>query len=755
MSFLTPLYIAGMLAVSLPIVLHLIRRTPKGRLPFSSLMFLTPSPPRLTRRSRLDQLLLLLLRGLALTLLALAFARPFWRASTESQVDTAPGRRVAVLLDTSASMRRIGVWEDALRQANEVLDELRPADRVALITFDDGVRTLVDFEETDRVEPGRRAELVRQRLAQAAPTWAETDLGLALVAAAEALAEAESRQEAKVVTGAQIMLISDLQQGSRLDSLDAFAWPQEVQLSLHPVGQESGRTNAGIHLVAGGDDQDAADGRIRVRVVNAPDATREQFRVQWIGQDGRAGLREGEDVYVPPGESRTVQLDLPVVPSVAAADPNADAESPTAESPTAEQSSTGESQAESQVDEEANDQEVAQNTAPFEAASLQLMGDDEAFDNTLHVAPRRQAELAIAYLGDDAADDTQGLRYYLDIAFSETPSRKVNIRTYAPGEPLTAPELPPPRLVVLPDPAVPQDRLDQLREYLGQGGRVLVVLRTADSAEQVARLIGKPELKIAEADGQSYAMLGSIDFGHAMFSAFADPRFSDFTKIQFWKHRRVQLDDWDGAHVLARFDNGDPAMIEFRQGEGTLWLWTSGWNPGDSQLARSSKFVPLLGRMLLSQGWTDPAAQYFVHDGVPLRARAAAADEVTVRDPDGAEHLLAQTAQSFDATGTPGVYTLASADKTESFAVNLAASESLTSPLDSAQLEQRGVLLAGKELTAEEEAQQQRQMRDVELEGQQKMWRHLILIALVALIGETWLAGRRARASSLPPGELS
>ena len=63
MSFLTPLYILGVLAVAAPIVFHLIRRTPKGEVPFSSLMFLSPTPPRLTRRSRLDHWLLLLLAG--------------------------------------------------------------------------------------------------------------------------------------------------------------------------------------------------------------------------------------------------------------------------------------------------------------------------------------------------------------------------------------------------------------------------------------------------------------------------------------------------------------------------------------------------------------------------------------------------------------------------------------------------------------------------------------------------------------------
>ena len=53
MSFLAPLYIAGFLAVALPLLFHLIRRTPRSRQLFSSIMFLAPSPPRLTKRSTL------------------------------------------------------------------------------------------------------------------------------------------------------------------------------------------------------------------------------------------------------------------------------------------------------------------------------------------------------------------------------------------------------------------------------------------------------------------------------------------------------------------------------------------------------------------------------------------------------------------------------------------------------------------------------------------------------------------------------
>ena len=70
MNFLAPLFLLGALAVAAPILFHLIRRTTREVTPFSSLMFLRPTPPRVTKRSRLENLWLLLLRCLILALLA-------------------------------------------------------------------------------------------------------------------------------------------------------------------------------------------------------------------------------------------------------------------------------------------------------------------------------------------------------------------------------------------------------------------------------------------------------------------------------------------------------------------------------------------------------------------------------------------------------------------------------------------------------------------------------------------------------------
>src|SRR5947207_6018864 len=112
MSLLAPLFLFGALAVAAPIIFHLIRASTREKTPFSSLMFLLPSPPRLTRRSRLEHLLLLLLRCLVLCLLALGFARPFVKKAVPPEKPSA-AHRILLLVDTSPSIRRANLCPDA------------------------------------------------------------------------------------------------------------------------------------------------------------------------------------------------------------------------------------------------------------------------------------------------------------------------------------------------------------------------------------------------------------------------------------------------------------------------------------------------------------------------------------------------------------------------------------------------------------------------------------------------------------------
>src|SRR5688572_19171293 len=189
MSLLAPLYIAGLLAIAAPIIFHLIRRTPTGRQTFSSLMFLSPSPPRLTKRSRLSNILLLILRATALALLAFAFMRPFLDSPDASAGTQPRGRRVVILVDTSASMRRADLWQQAKAQLDKTVADMKPEDEAALYFFDRTTKPGMTFAEWNELTPSVRGQAMKARAAGVTPSWAGTRLGDALASAADLVAD--------------------------------------------------------------------------------------------------------------------------------------------------------------------------------------------------------------------------------------------------------------------------------------------------------------------------------------------------------------------------------------------------------------------------------------------------------------------------------------------------------------------------------------------------------------------------------------
>ena len=66
MSFLAPLFFAGLAAIAVPILVHLIQRERKRVIEFPSLMFVQKIPYQSVRRRRLRHIPLLLMRALAI-----------------------------------------------------------------------------------------------------------------------------------------------------------------------------------------------------------------------------------------------------------------------------------------------------------------------------------------------------------------------------------------------------------------------------------------------------------------------------------------------------------------------------------------------------------------------------------------------------------------------------------------------------------------------------------------------------------------
>src|SRR6185369_11214091 len=106
--------------------------------------------PRVTKKSRLENIFLLILRCLVLCLLALAFARPFLRNPLNAGSERGVVTRTILLIDTSASMRRENLFTEALDKAIDFARNGEPAEQIAIYSFDRNAHAAMTFTEWNK-----------------------------------------------------------------------------------------------------------------------------------------------------------------------------------------------------------------------------------------------------------------------------------------------------------------------------------------------------------------------------------------------------------------------------------------------------------------------------------------------------------------------------------------------------------------------------------------------------------------------------
>jgi hypothetical protein len=183
------------IGIAVPIILHLFQRHQGPRIVFPALRYLRRAEKESARKVRLRQLLLMLLRIVAVLLLAFAAARPFVRAAGVSHEPTA----VVIILDNSASasavtkdVRVLDVLKDRALQS---LDDAEPEDEFWLI------------RAGSPDEPAYRGDAIEtaRRVRETEPTDAAADIGASINRARTILAAAAQKR------APEIQLLSDLQ----------------------------------------------------------------------------------------------------------------------------------------------------------------------------------------------------------------------------------------------------------------------------------------------------------------------------------------------------------------------------------------------------------------------------------------------------------------------------------------------------------------------------------------------------------------
>jgi hypothetical protein len=138
MQFLFPFVLFGLVAVAIPVLIHLFNFRKPKRVFFTNVRFLRELKLESKRRSQLKHLLVLCMRLLAFASLIFAFAMPVLKRGDEPLRKGKP--LVVIYLDNSFSMQSHGaegvLFEQAVRKGAEVAAFYGPADEFYLITND-------------------------------------------------------------------------------------------------------------------------------------------------------------------------------------------------------------------------------------------------------------------------------------------------------------------------------------------------------------------------------------------------------------------------------------------------------------------------------------------------------------------------------------------------------------------------------------------------------------------------------------------
>lgn len=124
MSFLNPLYLFGLFALAVPIIIHLINLRKPERMPFSTIAFFEQLQKSTIKKIKIKQYLLLALRLLAIAFLVLGLSRPFLKPGSISPGKGKGPILFGILVDNSPGMVQIDEKGPYVEQAKQFISEI-------------------------------------------------------------------------------------------------------------------------------------------------------------------------------------------------------------------------------------------------------------------------------------------------------------------------------------------------------------------------------------------------------------------------------------------------------------------------------------------------------------------------------------------------------------------------------------------------------------------------------------------------------
>lgn len=544
------LMLAGLGGVMVPLVLHLLARSRCRSVDWGATLFLPQSRPDQRRVARLREHGLLLLRMTMIALLALAMARPVLDGGS-GWVAEESGATAVLVVDCSGSMGYDEFGRTRMEAARDValqiLAGLRKGDSVALLT--------AGGEKADELaEPTVNHQAVAARVARLRASRGRADVGGALRRAAEIF-------EKSGAANRELYLVCD-RQAANWD--DAAGDPSgEVRRRLEGNGRFRGVV---VPVGASGADNVAVESvevhrpplirgqpnELLVRVRNDGPVPRSNLMLMcsWDGQFHSAAVHVGAD------SSATVKVPV-------------------------------------------NAERVGPHVFAAELQSSGLTEDDRLQATFDAVEPIR-----VLAVSDGGAQPSPDDAYFIKAALMPFAGSGSEVSDLAAVEVVPAEQWNPAaadayQVLILSNVAsLSAERIRAVETFVARGGSVLVALGDRVDSEQYNRLLHRDgagflpaELDGAVASERHVAVIES-DAGGPLSNVLRELSVAART-VRVRQYVRVRPSE-AGSRVPARYDNGDPFLVESEFGHGRVVLMTTALDGSWSNLPATPLFLPAL-----------------------------------------------------------------------------------------------------------------------------------------------------------------
>ena len=536
--FLYPAFLVGLLAASLPVLIHLLNRRRLQRIQFPAVRFILLSQKRISRSYRLRHWLLLALRTLAVVFLVLLLANPIFQTGAGLFAGGGPVSLV-VLLDNSLSMTWSGDgngFKQAKEAAKLLISALNDGDRAALLP------TSITGKEIIRLKSQK--DVLSRELDAIEIADGTANLTAALEKAYELLNEPAGQKEIRLITD---MGLTGWDQFSlaALKRVDP-----SIPVKLIRVGRKEQPLNASIKEIRLGSQGVGVDIPLKIEATL-----------------GNFGTQEIKDVLVQlsiDGQNKEQKLATL---------------SPKGEATVSFQTRVGQ--------------------AGAHMGQVSLTKDGLAGNVVANFTLDAQDKLRVLVVdGDPQTSLVQSESFFLSRALNPAGERDSSLflPTVIVPDALNAAALDSYQVVVLCNvAALPDGFVANLQNFVRQGGGLLIFggdKIQADSYNQKLAQVAPAELREKktgpEASGEK---IDQLDAAHPALQIFADPILLESLKSsRVWGYTRASA----RGRPLISLANGDPLLLEQKVGAGKALLITTTADRDWSDLPLKTAYLPLI-----------------------------------------------------------------------------------------------------------------------------------------------------------------